>query len=164
MAQIPSPQRKWKVYTLPHPYHNLRIQGLFVEILDNGPVVMTGNVQLDAHREILKKNHVVMRVIFSQTTADSIRGARISAETEWEEPDPLGSSFFGPSSTQHGNMYVSLIDYVSPSHRSLKTVQFPHRSNLTLGELLNVALIKQMHFFRFNILYGNAYMGCRDFM
>ena len=75
-----------------------------------------------------------------------------------------GSNASDEPAVKDGAFRVKLVPYAGTSNSTLSSFTFSVRNNTTLGQLLDVALLRQMHRFKFTVIYSFAYMGCRDFM
>lgn len=160
--------RKVDATQLPNEVRDQRISYLDFEFLRGEPVVPTGNTALDAARAGKIKNHVVIRAKFAHATESGFKAAFISMDVV---PDDTGSNeavYAGSNASDNpmidGKMWVKLVPYEDQSLNAIKTFPIPLRSNFRLRHLLDVAIDQNMHLFSFTIIYGIAYMGCRDFM
>jgi len=164
--------REYRATEVPRNIRSQVINAFYVEFLNYSGVISTGNEAQDAEREHKKKNHVTIRVNFANPVQGNLLGARISMDVVF---DSVGSneaiyadnssSETSASGTKDSQMNVKLIRYTGPSHAAIQTFEFPVlRNNITLGQLIDLALQRRMHLFKFLTVHGLAYMGCRDFM
>jgi hypothetical protein len=132
------------VTDVPLIYERAVISRLHVEFLTAGPTI---------DRPELHKNHIILRATFAQHIGND-RGARISMEVS----DPFSDSM-------KGTMTVKIISYDSQSSKAVICLSVPLlRNNITLGELLDVAVSRTMDQFQFTTIGDEHPMGCRDFM
>ncbi len=163
--------RKLAPGSVPPEHRNRLISQLHVEFLGGfGTVVHTGNPQLDAEREGKKKNHCIIRTVFRDHAQSDIKGAQIRMDTVDKDIDSNVAQYHGSNAsdevqeaTLDGEMWVKLILYKDKSRSAIALFQFPIIGDVTLGQLIRVALDpeKRMDKFRFAVING-AYNGCRD--
>lgn len=164
-----SRSRKFDATDVPEEFRAQYISQFQVEFLLGDPVVRTGNAQLDAQRAGKRKNHCIFRVTFAQPTSSGFKGAHISMDVVPDDTDSNEAVYSGSNASDNaaidGKMWVKLVPYDSQSFSAIKAFSFPlRRNNIRLGDILDVALSRNMHLFQFAIIRGIAYMGCRDFM
>jgi hypothetical protein len=162
--------REFPPDAVPDVYRDQLISQLHVEFLRFGPVVHTGNAEADAEREGKKKNHCIIRVVFSDEAAGQIKGAQIRMDVIEQDVDSNQAVFHGSNASDEdatidGNMKVKVVKYANQSNSAVTSFPFSIRGTVTLGQLVDVALAddKRMDLFKFAIING-AYMGCRDWM
>jgi hypothetical protein len=160
---------KYDATEVPEEYRAQYISQFHVEFLLGDPVVPTGDARRDAERAGKRKNHCIFRVTFAQPTSSGFKGAHISMDVVPDDTASDEAVYHGSNASDNaaidGKMEVKLIPYNSQSFSAIKSFSFPiRRSNTSLGDVLDVALSRNMHLFQFAIIHGIAFMGCRDFM
>ncbi|KAG6835979.1 hypothetical protein H0H93_012650 [Arthromyces matolae] len=129
------------------------------------------------------ENHTAIQVNFAQTVnigGVDYLGARISMDPLQYPHDAQNFRVCDSADDETRFRYMDAEDhylpgvftirfntYDRPSTESLHTVFFPMRSDLTLGELLNVATLNELHrfvFLPYKTSTGKAWKGCRDFV
>lgn len=139
------------------------ISGAFLEFLNNGLLNLTEEEEGDEELEEKKKNHVILRVEFKDAIlvanpaapADT-KGMRLSVDTKHDPAAPQGT--FGST------LIVRTVLYSGATNDALATVPLLlSRGNITLGEVLDAALDKNLDGFYF-VNNGRGFMGCRDVM
>lgn len=164
-----SQQREFRADSVPQEHRNRVINQFHVEFLNYDRVISTGDPVRDALRQGKKKNHVIFRVVFAQPAPGGIQAARISMDVVLDDVGSTEAVYAGSNASDDpavtdGAFNVKLVRYAGTSTSALSSFTFSVRNNTTLGQLLDVALSRQMHRFKFTVLYSLAYMGCRDFM
>jgi hypothetical protein len=162
--------RQFLPYQVSDEFRNQLISELHVEFLSYGPVHSTGNADLDAEREGKKKNHCIIRVVFRQQTQEGFKGAQIRMDVAYEdlgEQEAYHHNNMAPdnASFEAGQMFVKIVRFANQTKRAIISFRFDIRGNVTLGQLLDVAIggSKPMYLFKFAII-NDAYNGCRDWM
>lgn len=164
-----SSSRRFDATDVPKEFQALIISSFHVEFLLGEPVVATGNSQLDVERAGKYKNHCIIRVTFAQPTSTGFKGAHISMDAA---PDDTGSNeavYSGSNASDNamidGKMWVKIVTFDDQSISAIQAFSFPlGANNISLGQMVDVAISNDMHLFEFAVIRGIAYMGCRDFM
>lgn len=138
------------------------ISGAALEFLDGGPLNLTEE-KGDEELEGKKKNHVILRVEFKDAILEAnpaapagTKGMRLSVDTKHDPAAPQGT--FGST------LIVRTVRYSGATNNALATVPLLlSRGNITLGEVLDAALDKNLAGFYF-VNNGRGFMGCRDVM
>jgi hypothetical protein len=162
-------QEEWDAAQLPDQYWGLALNSFHVDFLNFGGVLRTNDPQRDAARAGKKKNHVAIRVGLRDPIAETYYAIRISMDVVHEEVDSMRGHFSGSNAadeeeaTIDGKMTLKFLKYTGPSNRTICGFEFQLRPNLTLRNMLDVAVLRHMQHFKFAVISG-AYMGCRDFV
>ena len=162
--------REFSPDEVPGEFRDQLISELHVEFLSFGPVVPTGNADADAEREGKKKNHYIIRVIFRHQTQGGIKGAQIRMDVVEKDTGSNKVVFHSSNASDEdatidGKMLMKVVHYANQLNSAVTSFPFNIRENITLGQLVDVALAddKRIYLFKFTIISG-AYMGCRDWI
>jgi hypothetical protein len=140
------------------------ISSIYIEFLQAGHInrLPTGEYLSEGDLGRKCKNHVIVRFVFQEEIKEGIHGAapkntkamRLTVEPEWDPENP--------PNTYVGHAMVRTQNYSIASRNALLEIPLPlGRPDITLGDLLDPAIAKNMNHFHL-VDDGRGVMGCRD--